>query len=88
MGTALAVKLTPVASNLPCERCGGSQDVVQIDTILGWEAPDQPGIQQAVRLCADCLADGVERATGFRAVRQLANWRNMRALGLTTRRSA
>lgn len=88
MGTSLAVKLTPTTNATPCERCGGGQDVVKIDIIQGWETADRPGIQQSVHMCADCLADGVERATGFRATRQLANWRNMRALGKGARQTA
>jgi len=81
MDSIRAIKLTPADSHQPCERCGESQDVVELAVIQGWETETTPGIQVVVHLCANCLADGVERATGFKAVRQLANWRRMRGIG-------
>jgi len=76
--STIAVKLTPDDSRQPCERCGESQDIVELAIIQGHETESTPGMQTVVHLCASCLADGVERATGFRAVRQLENWRHMR----------
>jgi hypothetical protein len=74
-------------TNAPCERCASRTDVIAVGCVQG-ETASAPGVLAVVCLCAHCLAQAIERVTGFRVVAALDSWYAVRESAVFARERA
>ena len=70
-GERIAVA-SPVSS---CDRCGNILRVLQL-----YRTNESGERRRMVRLCAECLADALEVATGYGITKQMGHWDSFAAL--------
>lgn len=78
MGTVTDFEIMRPEPGSQCDCCGATTELA---AYLVTAAEADKETEQAIPLgvlCAECLARGIQAATGFRAVGQLASWRRMR----------
>lgn len=63
-----------------CDVCGREKDVAQVIAVLEGPDPDMGGLANMVFVCSYCAARIIQATTGFKAVKQLRTWYQVRAL--------
>lgn len=59
-----------------CGVCGEPRPTVRITSIVG-ETIDHPGVISHVNVCQSCLAESLEKLTGYRVKALLERWDKM-----------
>lgn len=78
VGETTEVKYITGQGTLPCQRCGSYRDVVSVELVYESLGKAVDATMVSVRLCASCLAQAIDQATGFKTERQLDSWRYVR----------
>jgi hypothetical protein len=60
-----------------CGVCGEHRPTVRVTSIVG-ETREAPGVIDHINICQDCLADQLEKLTGYRLRALLARWDKMK----------
>jgi hypothetical protein len=72
------VKLELAEQGVLCDRCKGCLEVCAITCFTETSGALFDGAVNSITLCSLCLAEGIGKATGFKAESQLRHWRAVR----------
>ncbi len=70
--------ITHAGDPAKCDVCGREVDIAQVIGLIEGPDPEMGGLANVVYLCTFCCARAIEAVTGFRAVRVLKSWYQVR----------
>lgn len=83
--TAMTERITAGDEQDRCDVCGSHRDVAQVICVMESPTGEADGLANMVFICSTCAAYIIQITTGFKAVKSLASWYQVRRYHATHR---